>query len=261
MAKIIKSNSKKITQEFMDFLVLNFYESLQPKSCTCKAPFALFEFIQEIFLLETKHTESFNELIDSCPLLFKLVTSLLNHVRVFDFLAIFLGKLLKKNYLKQIAYQQIQQARFRAAQSLASNLNHHFSPADLSNVLNILSTESARNPRPWKRFESLKQVDLTKKRRLKEKKYHSVVAQLALQDDDFLAKRGNASQNFSGVFSNRKSRDVSFAYEFFDERGKQAKRKTVRYGSKLFESDTLSVKDVNDPDLLNSSYLGKNLGY
>lgn len=172
-AKIVKSNAKDISQEYMDFLILNFYDPLQPKSCSCKSSVHIFEFIKELFLEETKYIECVNDLVDSCPLLFKMIKSLFNQVQLFDFLAIFLKKLLKRKYLKELFRQQNRSLYRSRSYKRGDTLHSRLFDGDFSELLNWKLPSSAKY---FRKFDSQISRDLTKKtaRRAKKRKYEDL---------------------------------------------------------------------------------------
>lgn len=177
MAKIVKSNAKNISQEFMDFLILNFYDPLQPKSCSCKSSVHIFEFIKELFLQETKYIDSINDLVDSCPLLFKMIKSLFNQVQLYDFLAVFLKKLLKKNYLKQLVNEQYQTIRQSRTYQRGDTLHQRMFDGDFSQILDWQLSSSKKF---FEKFETKNNKDLTQRilKKAKKKKYEELIHNL-----------------------------------------------------------------------------------
>lgn len=195
-ARVVKSNAKQISQEFMDFLVLNFFDPLQPKSCSCKSSLHVFEFIKELFIQETRFIENINDLIDCCPLLFKMINSLFNRVQLFDFLAVFLKKLLKKKYLKELKAQEYQSLNQNSQQDRAS-----------ARVLEEISDL----PPDWKytsskrylaKFQTSEAKDLTKafSRRRKKRKYEKLINQMMKAKHTSSKKGGEAGRMSPSVF-------------------------------------------------------------
>ena len=179
-------------------------------------------------------------------------------MRVFDFLAVFLGKLLKKNYLKDLAYKQIQIARQKAAKALyGSGDTLNLLSLDLSSVLGVLGPEPNASAGPGARFETLRQVDLTKKLRIRAKRYEGAVSQMMLYQGDFLEKKNSVSQNVSLFGQSGSTKDVSFAFEYFDEGSGSVRRKTLRDGSSGFGGESRSVLDGTEYEPINSTYMGR----
>lgn len=216
-ARIVKSNAKKISQTYMDFLILNFYDSLQPKSCSCKSSFYVFEFIKELFIEETKYIENINDLVDCCPLVFKMINSLFNKVQLFDFLAIFLKKLLKKKYLKELVneeYQNVRQTRtHNRGRTSYKMLDGSFN--------NISNWKVASSKKYFAKFEGDQNKDFTKtvKRRNKQRKYEVLINNIIQVKQNSSKKYLNSGRRSTSLNSpaNPQHRLTNFEQSMYDE--------------------------------------------
>ena len=248
-AKIIKANSKKITQEYMDFLILNFYDPLQPKSCSCKSSFHIYEFIKELFIYETKYIDSYSDLIDNCPLLFKLVASLFNHVHLFDFLAVFLKKLLKKKYLKELVNQRDQAAQenvlFKRKETVEDNiLDFQFEDSR--------SRVQSNSQKRLNRFSRNLSTDFSTKMNFnkKQKKYGSI---LNVFFDKNRSERRTRFMNFQKTFPNPHRNLME---------GLSSCRESLNYGDRnlsqyFFDrSDSSEINRNSTPSSHQKSYTG-----
>lgn len=207
LAKILNKHQKKVSQSIMNYLVLGLFSSLQVKSCSCKTPFQKFVFIRSIFELETKDVNSIDQLRDNCPLLLKLIKSLFDNIKVYDFLAMLLKKLLKKNYMKEIISQQYDleiQRRHTRLQKLRTS-------ADTSQ---LVGKSSIFRPQiPIRRKKEQRTVrDLTAKTRphWHGQKYKNIVNKVFLKsgDDSLSVMDKDNSSNWSTIFSRRKETNL-----------------------------------------------------
>jgi hypothetical protein len=254
-ANIVKSNAKSISQEYMDFLILNFYDPLQPKSCSCKSSVHIFEFIKEIFILETKFIENINDLVDSCPLLFKMIKSLFNKVELFDFLAVFLKKLLKKKYLKELVNEQYK--NFKNAQSYkrGDTLNTRMFDGNFSQILNWKISSSKKY---FRKFMKHTQKDFTKKRKLKKKKrkYEELVNNIYKKKNSSSNNCINSTHNTSNLNTQNGSKDFfsNIEQNIYDEMlsNKKSYLKQFNFHERTPDSNLTNLYSEK-----NTSYSGK----
>lgn len=241
-AKIVKSYSKKVTQNYMDFLIANFYDPLQPKSCTCKSSMMIYEFIKEVFISETRYIDNINDLVDNCPLLFKMVISLFNKVQLFDFLAVFLKKLLKKKYLKEIVNQQNIESRER---NITENIklvdsevlepNHVISQNQQFDYFGKLQSQNLHYD-----FTS----NVNKRRIVKNKQYKNLIK------DKIGGKRDVSKRNLDGSFM------VTNSDMFGDQENKSLISKM-----KIFNKQIIDKAEYESSTTHNKSYFGNSIKY
>jgi hypothetical protein len=216
-ARIVKSNAKKISQRYMDFLILNFYDSLQPKSCSCKSSLYVFEFIKELFIEETKYIENINDLVDCCPLVFKMINSLFNKVQLFDFLAVFLKKLLKKKYLKELVNEEYENMRQTRTHN-RGRTSYKMFDGSFNNIQNWKMTSSKKY---FAKFEDDQNKDFTKTtvRRKKQKKYEALINNI-IQVKQNSSKKYLNSERLSTSLNlpeNPEHRLTNFEQSMYDE--------------------------------------------
>lgn len=207
LAKILKKKQKLVSPSMMNYLVLGLFSSLQVKSCSCKTPSQKFVFIRSIFELETREVESIDQLRDNCPLLLKLIKSLFDHIKVYDFLAMFLKKLLKKNYMKEIISQQYD----REIQRRHTKIQKLRTSGDTSR---LVGKSSFFNPKKRRQNQNHKRIirnlRIQHKPGTHGKKYKDIVNKVFLKsgDDSLSVIDKEASSSWSNVFSKQKDTNL-----------------------------------------------------
>lgn len=190
----------------MNFFAHDLYDSLQMKSCFCKSPYQKFVFIKTIFDVETSQVKSIDELRDNCPLLHKLIRSLFENIRVYDFLRLFLKKVLKKDYMKKIISQQYDkeiQRRHTWKVEAGSKCSSAFKSEHLlPNNAPTNPTINSQNTKPKRVIKNL----LQNQRKQKQSKYTPIINRVFLKSvhESFTLQNQNLSSNSSLLFSKKK---------------------------------------------------------
>jgi hypothetical protein len=123
-----------------------------------------------------------------------MIKSLFNQVQLFDFLAVFLKKLLKKKYLKEIVNEQYKNLRNQYTYKRGESLQTRMFDGTFNQILNFHISSSKKY---FRKFKKNTQKDFTKKRKLqkKKRKYEELV-------NNIYKMKNSGSKNYNNTTIN-----------------------------------------------------------